>query len=191
MKPLEMLTEVLRRANLSNRERESFEDMLDRVNRYHRCSDKQRAWIEKVYYGQKLDQQTPVARRRVVIPTWQKNEPKDTIQPSLIKAVGTEAREPVPQVEAPRQVLVKARPAAKSGTFLATPAPSTLTPHQIGYINYAGVQRDLLVTSLFHFEEVCPRIAPGSRQHQKVADFFARGGVVLKIKPLQPATQVA
>lgn len=196
MKPTEMLAEVLRRATLTAREKESFEDMYDRIQRFGRCSAKQKAWIEKVFFGQKLDQQVPFARRRVVVPTWLKNEPQApsrmaALEPSLIKAVGTTAREVPGEYSSPRQILVKARPASKSGTFMATRPSVALKSHQVAYLNYPGVQRETPVTSLLQFEELCPRIHPGSRQHQKVAEFFAGGGVVLKIKPLAEVTQVA
>lgn len=188
MKPTEMLGVILRRAELTARERESFEDMFDRLNRFKRCSDKQRAWIEKVFYDQKLDREATPMRRRVVIPTWQKSDDtglRRVVQPThpaLIKAEGTQ----VPRAES-RQVLVKNRP--KTGTFLATPtAPAKA--HQIGKINYPGVQQEVLVTNLTTFEEVCPRIQPGSKQHRKIAQFFEHGGIVLKIKPLSTA-QVA
>lgn len=189
MKPTEMLGVILQRAELTPRERESFEDMFDRVNRYKRCSDKQRAWIEKVYYAQKLDREATPMRRRVVIPTWQKDDTgvrrlvgTQPAAPALIKAEGTQ----VPRGE-PRQVLVRNRP--KSGTFLATPIAAPKA-HQIGYVNYPGLRKEELVTNLATFEEICPRIKPGSRQHQKIADFFARGGIVVKVKPLETA-QVA
>lgn len=195
MKPIEMLTEVLRRAQLSHRERESFEDMLDRITRFQRCSDRQKAWIEKVYFGQQLDRTAPVQKRRVVTPTWQKKREEENKRTqgipaplpkrgeTLIKAVSAPAA-PTPTS---RQVLVKNRP--QTGTFMATPAVTQRAP-QVGYINYAGVQRETPVTSVPHFEAICPRIEPGSRQHRRVADFFARGGIVLKVKPLNTA-QVA
>ena len=192
MKALEMLSEVLRRAQLTPRERESFEDMLDRMHRYGRCTDKQRAWIEKVYFGQKLDQPEPFVRRRVVIPTWQKDEdtrvqrivaaPSPRPQAALIKAVDTT----VTPVRAPsRQVLVK----RQNGKFMATPVSAPKAP-PVGYINYPGIKRETPVTSLLHFSEVCPGIGPDSKQYRKVADFFAQGGIVLKVKPAATA-QVA
>jgi hypothetical protein len=187
MKPTEMLGVILRRAELTPRERESFEDMFDRLNRFKRCSDRQKAWIEKVFYDQKLDREATPMRRRVIIPTWQKGEtglrraPPQS-PPALVKAVGTTVERPET-----RHVLVKNRP--KTGTFLASPSAPPKA-HQIGKINYPGVQREVLVTSLSTFEEICPRIKPGSKQHRKIAEFFASGGIVLKVKPLATA-QVA
>lgn len=189
MKPIEMLAEVLKRGQLTPRERESFEDMYDRVHRFKRCSDKQKAWIEKIFFAQGLDRQVPVPRRRVIIPNWQRSEDTAAVrsevqgppEPALIKAAHTQARP-----AASRQVLIRNRP--KTGTFVATPVASKT--HQVGYINYPGIQREERVTTLSMFEALCPRIKPGSSQHQKVADFFARGGIVLKVKPLATA-QVA
>lgn len=197
MKAKEMLAEVLRRATLTERERESFTDMWDRIHRYDRCSPAQKAWIEKVYFGQKLDKTvgSPVAKRRVVIPSWQKTQLNHeasrsvVLQPSPVPALA-----PQNEVEGPRLVKVSSRdirarrPSSRSGTFSAVTAPvrPSLPSNgaRVGYINYPGVQRDTLVTDLSNFEQVCPRIEPGSKQHQLVAQFFAGGGVVLRVKPL-------
>lgn len=55
--PKEMLSAILRRATLKPSEKEGFEDLWDKVHRYGRVTHKQGAWIEKVYYGQKLDKE--------------------------------------------------------------------------------------------------------------------------------------
>ena len=175
----EMLAVVLRRAVLTERERESFSDMWDRIHRFNRCSDKQRAWIEKIYFGQKLDREDgPAANRRVVVPTWQKERGDQARQPAIRAATPTESG--LIKTNA-RQILERRR--RQSGTFLI---PNAASPQgiRVGYINYPGVQRETPVTSLVQFEEVCPRITPGSKQHQKIAGFFQSGGVVLKVKPL-------
>jgi hypothetical protein len=131
-----------------------------------------------VYFGQKLDEEAPVVRRRVIIPTWQQRS-KGSATPRVEAQV--ESREPKPNA-------VPSRPTTKTGTFLASPAVAK--SHQVGYVNYPGVQREVPVATLSMFEEVCPRIRRGSRQYQKVADFFANGGVVVKVKPVHTA-QVA
>lgn len=71
----EMLAEVIRRAVLKPREKEDLVDLWDRMHRYGKVSDKQKAWVEKVFFEKKLDRETPAAgtiRRRVIVPTWQK-----------------------------------------------------------------------------------------------------------------------
>jgi hypothetical protein len=71
----EMLAEVIRRAVLKPREKEDLVDLWDRMHRYGKVSDKQKAWVEKVFFEKKLDRETPAVgtiRRRVIIPTWQK-----------------------------------------------------------------------------------------------------------------------
>jgi hypothetical protein len=72
----------------------------------------------------------------------------------------------------------------ESGTF-AIPTATTAKGVQVGYINYPGIQREELVTSLGALEALCPRITPGSKQYEKIAGFFEKGGVVLKVKPLE------
>lgn len=182
----QMLAVILRRAVLTQRERESFEDMYDRIHRFNRCSDRQAAWIEKVYFGQKLDREEAASNRRVVVPTWQKDD----------RGVQATVPQPpqVPAVENPGPTLVKTNARQimerrrRSGTF-AIPTATTAKGVQVGYINYPGIQREELVTSLVALEAVCPRITPGSKQYEKIAGFFERGGLVLKVKPLQ--SQVA
>jgi hypothetical protein len=194
----DMLAVVLRRAELNQRERESFTDMWDRIHRFNRCSDKQKAWIEKVYFGQKLDAE-PTSRRRVVVPTWQKGEPGAPPMQPTQRALSTPSPVSTTASVVVETGLVKTNAKQimlrrKSGTFLLPPpsvrggaTPAEMSPREakrIGYINYPGVQRETLVTSLGAFEDVCPHIAPGSKQHRKIAGFFEMGGVVLKVKPL-------
>lgn len=206
----DMLAEVLRRGVLTERERESFTDMWDRIHRYNRCSDKQKAWIEKVYFAQKLGE-PPAApvRRRVIVPSWQRNEQRATdglpmemgqVAKPTVKSVRSQRAETVSAVVATqleprapsRQVLLpkKKHFPAHGGAMFST-SNSTATNSKIGFINYPGVQREELVTSVLSFEGVCPRIRQGSRQYQKVVEFFKRGGVVLKVKPLAEASRVA
>lgn len=189
----DMLAEILRRGTLTERERESFTDMWDRIHRYNRCSDKQRAWIEKVYFGQKLDREVTQIRRRVVIPTWQRTEDRQTSPAVELAAPPVEAVV-APQLETSQLVKTNARQILlrrQNGAFrVASPSQESARGVRIGYINYPGVQRETLVTSLDAFESICPRIEPGSKQYQKVAGFFERGGVVLKVKPLE-AREVA
>lgn len=52
----DMLAKILKTATLSAKEREIFEGMWDSVHRYGKLTRKQNAWIEDVYYKQKLDQ---------------------------------------------------------------------------------------------------------------------------------------
>lgn len=201
MKPMGMLADVLRRAVLTRSERESFEDMWDRLSRSKKGpSHAQKAWIERIYFGQKLDRppESPL-RRRVVIPTWQKDQPTQQRV-----ATNAEVVTPVPttvsssDLTGPGIVKTNARfIRRKSGTFQALVPPpsvsvdsSAVEASKVGFINYAGVQREELVTSLLALEEVCPRIEPGSKQYEKIAGFFQRGGVVLKVRPLSEA-QVA
>jgi hypothetical protein len=185
-----MLTAILARATLTERERESFVDMWDRIHRFNRCSDKQRSWIEKVYYGQKLDREAAApVKRRVVVPSWQKDDVRDAqpvaapMQPAVVSRAGF--AEPG-LVKTNARLIMQRR---QSGTFRIPTAveqqPEAISEKKIGYINYPGVQRETLVTSLPDFENVCPRIAPGSKQYEKIAGFFERGGVVLKVKPLE------
>lgn len=51
----EQLSTLLKKGQLKAHEREAFEGMWDAVHRYGKLSPKQRAWIERVYYGQNLD----------------------------------------------------------------------------------------------------------------------------------------
>lgn len=74
---------------------------------------------------------------------------------------------------------------------MMTPRAEEMQSHQVGYINYPGVNGEVLVTSLTVLEDVCPRIARGSRQYLKIAAFFQRGGMVLKVKPLAATQRVA
>jgi hypothetical protein len=173
MTPKEMLAEVMRRATLTDRERESFTDMWDRTHRYGRMTHRQKAWVEKVYFGQKLDQPstvttpvTPVVRRRIVIPDWQQKEGRRS-QPAKV-----------------RQPLAEKRSSSKSGTFMASPQPTEKT-HRIGYINYPGIDRETLVTCMDVLHTVCPRIQRGSSQYRKISRFFESGGQVLKVKPAE------
>jgi hypothetical protein len=53
--PKEMLSALIQRGQLKPREKEIFTEMWDAVHRYGSLSPKQRAWIEKEYYGKKLD----------------------------------------------------------------------------------------------------------------------------------------
>jgi hypothetical protein len=181
----EMLAAVLQRGVLTERERESFTDMWDRIHRFNRCSDKQRAWVEKVYFAQKLDREEASAKRRVVIPTWQKEEPQtlraqapvSPMQPVTARSEGSMGAGLI-KTNA-RQILQR----RQSGTFRITPPAQE--QQKVGYINYPGIQREALVTSLVALEAICPRIEPGSKQYQTIAGFFAKGGLVLKIKPLE------
>jgi hypothetical protein len=180
----EMLSAVLQRAELNPRERESFEDMWDRINRYDRCSEKQKAWIEKVYFAQKLDR-TAIAipvRRRIVTPTWLKNaKPDESTQVQPTVRVNPEPVAAPSLVKTTSRQVLQRRPSSKSGTFLATPTPPS--NQKVAFINYP-VPRETLVTSAGQFAEVCPRVDRSSRQYQRIVEFFDRGGVVLKIKPV-------
>ena len=49
------LETILKRAKLTPREKEAFEDMWDKLHRYKRVTHKQKYWIEKVYFAQHLD----------------------------------------------------------------------------------------------------------------------------------------
>jgi hypothetical protein len=53
--PKEMLSTIIRTGTLSAREREAFEGMWDQWHRCRKLSNKQRAWVESVYYKQKMD----------------------------------------------------------------------------------------------------------------------------------------
>lgn len=222
----EMLAEVIRRAVLKPREKEDLVDLWDRSHRFGGMSDRQKAWVERVFYEQKLDRAATAAnvRRRVVVPTWQKErrggyvdttsspeafdppgaEPAPSVR--LVPSVTSTAREARPSGMAAEQpsriVTVKstdirarlqakaagvARPAvntqrasSKSGTFMAAPSQKA---YAIGYINYEGATRELLITNMASLHEHCPRIRPGSQQYQKIEKFFRDGGRVLKIKP--------
>ena len=132
-------------------------------------------------------------KRRVVVPTWQKQE--DRVQSPQqhasqpVAALRTESpsgSSPVVKTNA-RQIMERRR--RQSGTFML---PTATIPQgvRVGYINYPGVQREELVTSLGALEAICPHITPGSKQYLKIAGFFQSGGVVLKVKPLDEA-QVA
>jgi hypothetical protein len=59
--PKEMLSALIQRGQLKPREKEAFENMWDAVHRYGGLSAKQKAWVEKEYFGQKLDRSTPQA----------------------------------------------------------------------------------------------------------------------------------
>lgn len=53
----EMLSALIRLGKLTHQEREAFESMWDQVHRTAgKLSNKQRSWVEKVYFAQKLDQ---------------------------------------------------------------------------------------------------------------------------------------
>jgi hypothetical protein len=204
----DMLAEVLRRGVLTARERESFTDMWDRIHRFKRCSDKQKAWIEKVYFAQKLGEPPPgPVRRRVIVPSWQRDEqgngqratdglPMEMGQTTSVKGVKNQRVEgaaavPLEPITPSRQVLLPKRRHFQNGGAAFPASGSTATNSKIGYINYPGVQREMLVTSVSSFEGICPRITQGSRQYQKIVEFFKRGGVVLKVKPLAETSQVA
>jgi len=61
----EMLATLLKSATLTARDRETFEGMWDAVHRYGGLSRKQTAWIEDVYYKQKLNETgKAVAKKR-------------------------------------------------------------------------------------------------------------------------------
>lgn len=52
----EMLEGLLRHGKLTAQEREAFESMWDQIHRTGgKLSNKQRAWVEKVFYKQQLD----------------------------------------------------------------------------------------------------------------------------------------
>lgn len=215
MKTKDMLEQVIRRAVLKPQEKEDFMDLWDRIHLYNHVSDRQKAWVEGVYFGQKLDQDTsPTVRRRVIIPTWQQErrnrkerreqrahlaEPKSGLSVRVLAPVeSTVEREP------PRLVAVKStdikrlqgrptgrapvspRPAARSGTYEAV-VPTKA--HQIGFIHYEGAPRELLLTDMQGVRDFCPRIQPGSEQYRKIDAFFRAGGKVLKVKPTE--TRVA
>ena len=53
----DVLSALIRIGQLTRQEREAFEGMWDQVDgRRGKLSPRQRAWAEKVYYAQKLDQ---------------------------------------------------------------------------------------------------------------------------------------
>jgi hypothetical protein len=60
----EKLRRLLTRGNLTAKERAAFEDMWDAVHRYGKLSSKQKAWIERVYFGQGLDRSDHVQRAK-------------------------------------------------------------------------------------------------------------------------------
>ena len=163
----EQLAIILRRATLTRSEREAFEDIWDRIHRYGRVSDKQKAWIERVYFGQNLDKEPravePIRRRVRVV------DAKD-LRPS---------KQPTAQQQKLKQ----------TGTFMAVKAPAKKS--RVGYINYPGVQSTQLITNMTMFRQACPRIKPGSVQFQKIQRFFESGGEVLRIKPVEAVSDVA
>lgn len=57
-----MLERVLTTATLSAKEREAFEGMWDWAHRSG-LSNKQKAWVEEVYYKQQLDRPKPAPQR--------------------------------------------------------------------------------------------------------------------------------
>lgn len=50
-----MLSEVLKRAKLTQQEKTALEDIWDKLHRHGSLTTKQKAWVERVYFGQKLD----------------------------------------------------------------------------------------------------------------------------------------
>lgn len=67
MGPKEMLASVLKRANLNASQREALEDIWDKLHRYGRLTPRQNAWVEKVYFDQKLDKEGPKMPRSASI----------------------------------------------------------------------------------------------------------------------------
>jgi hypothetical protein len=63
-----MLSSLLRIGSLTKQEREAFESMWDQTHRSSRgeLSNRQRAWIEKVYYAQHLDTKQERAAKKIV-----------------------------------------------------------------------------------------------------------------------------
>ncbi len=216
MKTKDMLEQVIRRAVLKPQEKEDFMDLWDRIHRYNNVSDRQKAWVEGVYFGQKLDQAgaatgaAPTVRRRVIVPTWQqerrsRQDRRDQRTRGTEPKVGATVRllapvEPMVDREPPRMVAVRStdikrlqgrpngrapvnpRPASRSGTYEAV-VPTKA--HQIGFINYEGAPRELLLTDMQGVHDFCPKIQPGSEQYRKIDAFFRGGGKVLKVKPTE------
>lgn len=209
MKIKDMLAEVIRRAVLKPREKEDFVDLWDCIHRFNKVSDRQKAWIEKVYFGQKLDQPVSTVRRRVIVPTWQPERRKrhvdlrpvedgvDTLTEAAVRLVppptnATSDRQPARMVtvrstdikrmqgRTSGRAPVNPRPASKSGTYKAVVPEKA---HQIGFINYDGAPRELLITNMQTLRDLCPKIQPGSVQYRKIDAFFRAGGKVLKVKP--------
>src|SRR5262245_14859946 len=156
------LAAVLQRAVLTASEREGLESVWDQMGRSGKASHKQKAWIERVYYGQKLDRPsspatgTPPVRRRVVIPTWLKDQPQQRRAANVMQAPVPAAAvaPPVAAVEATGPGLVKTNASLirrKSGQFRAVVQPSPVTAtaksSTVGYINYP-VKCEERVTSL-------------------------------------------
>lgn len=105
-------------------------------------------------------------------------------------------RSNVPAAPSPRRVVhdvPKQRPG--SGTYAAVrtdmPASNSKKHYRIGYINYAGTDRTLLVTNMTTLKELCPNIKPGTPQYAKIEAFFRKGGEVLRIKPAGDRKQSA
>ncbi len=63
--PKDMLSALIQSGQLTTREREAFEGMWDQVHRTRgRLSNKQQAWVEKVFYEQKLDRPQDLAPKK-------------------------------------------------------------------------------------------------------------------------------
>lgn len=54
---------------------------------------------------------------------------------------------------------------------------------KIATLKYEGLESEKCVTTLDQFGQVCPNITPGSKQYAKIAQFFQKGGEVLRIQP--------
>lgn len=59
--------------------------------------------------------------------------------------------------------------------------PTVLGP--VASLVYKGIDKEVSVTNLDQLLKVCPKIKPGSKQHAKIADFFRKGGTVVRVKP--------
>lgn len=86
------------------------------------------------------------------------------------------------QGRTPGRAPVNPRPASRSGTYEAVMPTKA---HQIGFINYEGAPRELLLTDMQGVRDFCPKIQPGSEQYRKIDAFFRAGGKVLKVKPTE------
>lgn len=54
---------------------------------------------------------------------------------------------------------------------------------KIASLVYKGLDAEKCVTTLDQFSQVCPGIKPDSKQYAKIAQFFKKGGEVLRIRP--------
>ncbi len=66
--PKDLLATLIKSGTLTSKEREVFEGMWDQLHRAGKLSNKQKAWIESVYYKQKLDTPRPAKKPKKALP---------------------------------------------------------------------------------------------------------------------------